>query len=198
MTKPISCYFAFLCVMLVSCEQDQGGNTINKTIKVNNTSKHLVDTITHSTQNTLDTDSAYKQLVIIVEKDFWTNLKTIDKEIGENSSSKFHQILKKNDKKIYDLYLELSEIKKNAVLVARARGIEIRSDGRERITEHYIPSLQKELLKGTEAFQNKYNLDNRLLQFLQNNYCFCYKGKEETYCNDEGKCKLINGDYWEQ
>ena len=184
--------------LLLSCGQNSTNN-VNQQDKSNTT--------TYDTTKIADTkkiepqtaepkvDTAYLNLVKFVDKEFSQNLKDIDKDFGENNFSRFTKILKKHKTTVYDLYLELSEIKKNAVSVARANGVEIRADGKERILNTYYYYLKKEITSGKNNFQSKYGFDNRLLQCFENNYCFCYEWKEAVYCNG-GDCKLINGEFW--
>lgn len=184
--------------LLLSCGQ-------NSTDSVSQQDKS--QTQTYDTAKTADTkkletqtaepkvDTAYLNLVKLVDKEFFQNLKDIDRDFGENNFSRFAKILKKHKTTVYDLYLELSEIKKNAVSVARANGVEIRANGKERILSNYYYYLEKEITAGKNNFQSKYGFDNRLLQCFENNYCFCYDRKEAAYCNG-GDCKLINGEFW--
>lgn len=190
MTTRLLTYCLFTLILLCSsCGQAPKENSIKE-------AEVTIDTNRHSNSTINENDSSYKALIIKVEQTFFDNIKTIDKEGRENNFLKFREILTKHNKTIYDLYLELSEIKKNAELISRAKGVEITSQGKERITENYYLSYRKEILAGKDAFQSKYGFDNRLLQCFEMNYCFCYTGKQDENCDSIGNCKLVNGEFW--
>lgn len=141
-------------------------------------------------------DTAYLNLVTYVNKAFLKSIKDFDKDSGEDNFSRLNKILKKHKTTIYALYLELSEMKKNAVSVARANGMEIRANGTERVLNNYFSILKNEKRVGEINFKRKYGFDNRLLQVFENNYCSCYTSTRDSYFSD-GRCKLINGEFWE-
>lgn len=170
-----------------------GCNNPEKNIQVENqqtdTSTSEVDTILE----VVNTDNP--ELIKIVENIFFKNIKQYDLENGTNRHSQFKELLKKHQIHPYDLYLQLTEIHKMAEEEARKEGVEIKANGRERITEKYYIVLRSIKDSKIPEFQEKYNLTNTLLHQFQNNYCFCYSGKNANYCKN-GNCLLINGQYW--
>ena len=173
MTYPKNQFILFLLTsfVLLSC----GQNAENTTTEPSFTYTVAIDTASASTvtadtsEKALENDTAYLRLVALVEKEFFKSLKDIDRDFGENNFTRFSKILKKHHKTVYDLYIELSEIKRNAVAVARANGVEIRANGKERVLNNYYYYLEKEMTAGKSNFLNKYSFDNRLMQCFENN-----------------------------
>ena len=129
------------------------------------------------------------------ENDFFSSIKAVDRDFGENNLQRLSKILKQHKKTVYDIYVELTEIRKKAVSVARANGIEIRANGQERILSNYYFYLDKEMTAGENKFQNKYNFDNRLLLCFRNNYCSCLGDNSDKYCS--GRQPIFpNGEFW--
>jgi hypothetical protein len=195
-SKPQTFFIVGILFFLLSCrdgivknspEQDSTQAAFSTVVSTKNE--------TDKTTLAIKVDSAQLELIQYVEKEFFRNLKDIDKDFGENNFAKFTTILKRHKTTVFDLYIELSEIKKEAVSVARANGIEVKANGKERVLSNYYYLLEKEIATGKSSFQKKYGFDNRLLQCFENNYCFCYDRKRDVYCSGSD-CKLINGEFW--
>jgi hypothetical protein len=130
-----------------------------------------------------------------IEEDFFKKVKQYDMENGENRSSGFNKIFKTHKIQPYDLYVEIVTAYKLADDEARKVGVEIKANRDERITEKYYSVLRVKTETEIEKIKTKYDLDNELFLQFQNNFCFCYSGKDDFYCKD-GTCILTNGKYW--
>lgn len=131
-----------------------------------------------------------------IENEFLKNIKDFDRENGENRLSKFKSLFAKYEIGPYDLYLEISSALKFADDEARKDGgVEINANGEERITEKYYRVLRLTEDSEIAKIKSKYDLDNDLFLQFRSNFCFCYSGKQDDFCN-EGTCILRNGKYW--
>jgi hypothetical protein len=136
-----------------------------------------------------------KTAIKFAEKDFFSSLKGIDRDFGENNFSKFSRILKQHRTTAYDLYLELTEMKKKAYSKAKSCCTETRANGNERILHNYFDVLKREIADGENKFKIKYGCDNRLLQCFENNYCSCLGDNSDKYCS--GRQPIFpNGEFW--
>lgn len=129
------------------------------------------------------------------EKDFFTSLKAVDRDYGENNFSKIYNTLKRHKRTSYEIYLELTEIRKRAVSVARVDGVEMGANGRERILHNYYSILERELKAKESEFKGKYGFDNRLLLCFRNNYCSCLGDNSDKYCSGR-KPIFQNAEFW--
>jgi len=136
-----------------------------------------------------------KIAISFAEKDFFNSLKGIDRDFGENNFSKFSKILKQHKTAVYDLYLELVEMKKISYSKAKSCCTEKRANGNERILHNYYDVLKREIAEGENKFITKYGCDNRLLQCFENNYCSCLGDNSDKYCSGRQPI-LPNGEFW--
>ena len=136
-------------------------------------------------------------LIKKIEDNFFENVKQYDIDNNENRTSRFRKLFKKYKISPYELYLEITGIYKYADDEARKVGVEIKANGSERITEKYYRVLSNLRDPKIELLKEKYGLDHDLFLQFENNFCFCYNGKEDYYCQD-GNCICIlrNGKYW--
>ena len=204
--KNLSTILIFTILLLAGCNNSDNSNSLSDEIReTKNESKTkvqlLADSILTSKQDSLNKIEEAKEnekqrlASKFAEKDFFSNLKEIDRDFGENNFSKFTKILNRHKTSVYILYLELSEIKRQAYLKAKTCCTEIRSNGVERTLHNYFDVLKKEIEYGENNFMIKYNLDNRLLQCFKNNYSSCYGDNSEKYCFDK-KSILPNAEFW--
>jgi len=175
----LSSFFHYSCIKAGRNSKDQNNEIPSKedSVKIN----HENDSIEKVRVN---------NMIPLVERDFLASLKSVDRDYGENNTSKFKKILKKNNTTVYELYTELVDIfkksKEEAIQKATNSGLQ------ERKYVDFIDQIEK---KYVNEFQAKYDMDDRLYVCFINNYCSCQGYNAEIYCNGE-KCELPNGEYF--
>lgn len=197
-------FIIFSFVIFYSCIQNKPEKII---VSKNEISKQVLDSITlnrkqngdsieklkrDSLQKKADREKQIqdKQAIDAAQKDFFSSLKRSDKDYGENSYSKMQKILKKHKVTPYMLYLELTNIYKKAKEEAIRKAV--LSGLKERKYTDFIDKIEDLYVF---EFQAKYEMDSRLYQYFKNNYCSCVGTNAEKYCLN-GKCVLMNGEYW--
>lgn len=172
-----------------------------QSIKTNE--KIVADSIASLKQDSLikikkaDQEEKLNTAIRFAEKDFFSSLKGVDRDFSENNFSAFSKILKQHKRTVFDLYLELVEIKKKAYSKAKTCCTETRANGSERILNNYYDVLKQELADGENKFQAKYGFDNRLMLCFENNYCSCLGDNSDKYCLS-GQAILPNAEYWKK
>lgn len=132
----------------------------------------------------------YEKAIALAEKDFYTSIKAVDKDYGENNYTKLKAILKKHKTTPYELYTELTLLFKKAKESATDKATS--SGLRERMYTDFISKIEDKYIAD---FQSKYNMDSRLYLCFKNNYCSCLGDNSDSYCAGN-QSLLPNGEYW--
>ena len=203
--KQLATFLTLIILILTACNNSD--NSISSTDEVSQTKKNktkeqlIADSISDLKQDSLNKIAEAKEreklklAAKFAEKDFFSSLKGVDRDFGENNFSKISKVLTRHKTTIYDLYLELSEMKKQAYSKAKACCTERRANGGERILHNYYDVLKREIADGENRFMTKYDFDNRLLLCFENNYCSCLGDNSDKYCSGRQSI-LPNAEFW--
>lgn len=183
-------------LLFYCCGQPEIKNSDNPPINTSNRVQNNIEDIRIDSVRNAVLHRNSETIAVFAEKDFFNNLRGVDREYKENNYSTLKNILHKHHISIYDLYIELSSGYATVKQEARRRYIEIRPDGNERITNNYYDFIKHGNNSIELNFQEKYGISNRLFVCIKNNYCSCVGDHSDKYCNGK-KCKLIYGEYWD-
>jgi len=135
-------------------------------------------------------EAELKEITDLIEKDFFNDIKGVDREYGESNYPKFQKILKKHKASSFDLYLELTNIFKTSKEEAIQKAVNSGMQERK-----YVEFIDKIREPKVEKFKQKYEIDNRLYVCFVNNYCSCVGDNSDKYC-PKVKEVLPNYEYW--
>lgn len=197
-------YYGLLLIIFYfinSCRQPAIENkSENKSLelinKVDSLGKLKVDSIVKVRQDSISKieekteKKKYEKAIALAEKDFYTSIKSVDREYGENNYIKIKAIFKKHKTTPYELYTELTLLFKKAKKIATDKATS--SGLNKRMYTDFISKIEGQYIAD---FQSKYNMDSRLYLCFKNNYCSCLGDNSIIYCAGN-ESLLPNGEYW--
>jgi len=190
-----------IIIFINSCRQPTVENKsenkpLERIYKVDTLAQQKTDSIAKVRQDSISKieekaeKKKYEKAIALAEKDFYTSIKAVDKDYGENNYTKLKAILKKHKTTPYELYTELTSLFKKAKESATDKATS--SGLRERMYTDFINKIEDKYIAD---FQSKYNMDRRLYLCFKNNYCSCVGDNSDSYCA-ENQSLLPNGEYW--
>jgi hypothetical protein len=190
----------FLAIFLLSCGSNENSN-VNRENDDSLAKAEIAqilrnDSLAEARKDSIHTAgigeyrTLHEEELYSVQNDLFNSIHDFDRENGLNTLSKLKNILSYFKVSCFDLYIELTEIrrksKKEAIVKATANG------QMERNYVHYIARIEDGYIA---EFLIKYGMNNQVYICFKNNYCSCYGDNFVKYCNGR-KCDLINSEYW--